>query len=154
MTSIRVAVALIGLLAERSPFAGVAKRLARVAVIEQAVAERVGSFARCERSNLAAVDRDGGSSVGGVDRDAVMSHGFLAPLSPVARQIQHAVQPALINAVVVAVANLSQVEREIFAADVVKLPDDRAAHDRPKRFEGKGTPACEPVAATMEFAAS
>lgn len=32
-------------------------------------------------------------------------------MTPVARQIQHAVQPALINAVVVAVANLSQVKR-------------------------------------------
>jgi len=64
-------------------------------------------------------------------------------MTPVARQIQHTVQPAIVNAVVVAVANLSHVEREILAADVVKLPDDRAAHDAPERLNGVGVRLAE-----------
>lgn len=59
-------------------------------------------------------------------------------MTTVASQIQHAVQSAVVDPVVVPVANLADVQRQVFLADVVKLPDDGAAHDGPKRLNGVG----------------
>lgn len=59
--------------------------------------------------------------------------------------MQNTIQVAPAVPLIVAVRKLAQVQRQIFARDVMELPVDRALYDRPKSLDRVGVRSAEQV---------